>query len=114
MAIILWLFASPVLLLTGILLWALWTRRGFPHEREKDAGTYADHFVYVKEDGSARQLTADERNHLNTKFHPTDGGRPYIKYCYGKIAPDGKISGYLLRKRLPRHVPIADSEKAAG
>src|SRR5262249_9311890 len=109
MAIILWLFASPVLLLTGILLWALWARRGFPREREKDAGTYADHFVCVNEDGSARELRHDERDYLNTKFHPTDGGRPYIKNNY-QTTPDGKVSGFLLRKRLPRRVPISGGQ----
>lgn len=109
MSISLWLFASPILLIVGVLPWALWRRRGFPSAREKDAGTYADHFIYVNEDGSARALTLDERDYLNTKFYPTDGGRPYIKPSYGQRAPDGKIGGFLLRRRLPRRVPVSEN-----
>lgn len=108
MSISLWVFASPILLIAGLIPWALWYRRGFPSAREKEAGTYANHFVHVNEDRSVRELTRDERDFLNMKFYPSDGSRPYIKNSYGQTTPDGKVSGFLLRKRLPRSLPIAE------
>jgi hypothetical protein len=101
-----WLAAIPFALAVGV-LWLFWTTRGWPGGHEKDAGTYANHFIYVNEDGTARELTADEKAYLNTKFHPGDGARPYIKERYGERTPDGKISGFLLRRRLPRRIQVA-------
>jgi hypothetical protein len=63
-------------------------------------------FIYVKDDGSARELDSDEREYLNTKFDPADGGRPYIKFRYESLTPDGRISGYLRRRQLPRRIQI--------
>jgi hypothetical protein len=40
------------------------------------------HFVYVHDDGSARELTTHEAEYLATAFDPADGGRPYIKTRY--------------------------------
>jgi hypothetical protein len=56
-----WLAADLLVLIGGGVLWLLWEARGYPSERERDAGTYADHFIYVNEDGTARDLTVDER-----------------------------------------------------
>jgi hypothetical protein len=64
-------------------------------------------YIYVQEDGSARELTADETEYLNTEFHPADGGRPYIKSNYAEVTPDGKISGFLRRNMLPRSSVVA-------
>ena len=86
---------------------------GWPTEAEKDLGTYANHFVYVNEDGSARELTPDEREYLNTKFLPGDSGRPYIKSRYQQLTPDGKIWGFLLRQKLPHSYIYAADEKSA-
>ena len=108
MTILLWIAAIPICLLVGGALWTLWLGRGFPNEREKEAGTFADHFVYVNENGTARELSADERSYLNTKFYPTDGNRPYIKDSYRQRTPVGDISGYLLKKRLPRRVHVGE------
>jgi len=63
-------------------------------------------FIYVNGDGSARELDADEREYLNTKFHPADGARPYIKFRYESLTPDGRINGYLRRRQLPRRIKI--------
>jgi hypothetical protein len=102
-----WLAATPFILLGLGVLWLRWQGRGWPSTQEKDTGTYANHFVYVDEDGTARELTADERDYLNTKFDPFDSGRPYIKYSYKQLTPDGKISGFLLKSSLPRGFNIA-------
>jgi hypothetical protein len=102
-----WLAADLLVLIGGGVLWLLWEARGYPSEREKGAGTHADHFIYVNEDGTARDLTVDEKDYLNTRFHAADGARPYIKSRYRQLTPDRKISGYLLRSRLPPSVPVA-------
>jgi hypothetical protein len=69
-------------------------------------GTYARKFVYVEDNGTARELSADEIKYLNTKFYPVDGARPYIKSRYKQLTPDGKIGGYLLRHKVPPEIQI--------
>ncbi|HEX2780002.1 MAG TPA: hypothetical protein VHM30_10910 [Gemmatimonadaceae bacterium] len=59
-------------------------------------------FVWVDDDGSARELTADECRYLATAFEGADGGRPYIKDRYRSRTPDGRLGGYLERRMLPR------------
>jgi hypothetical protein len=63
-------------------------------------------FVHVNEDGTVRELDADERVYLDTKFHGADGARPYIKSRYSSRTPDNKIWGYLRRKLVPRWIKI--------
>jgi hypothetical protein len=63
----------------------------------------------VEDDGGARELNADERGYLSTKFHPADGARPYIKFRYESLTPDGRLSGYLRRHQLPKDVAIRQS-----
>ena len=70
------------------------------------AGTYADAHVFVEDDGSARDLTAQERAHLNGVYAFGDGARPYIKEKYASLTPDQRMSGYLPRKKLPRRVSV--------
>jgi hypothetical protein len=79
---LLWLGAGLTLLLIGR-LWALWLARGFPSLREKDAGTFADHFIYVREDGTARELTPDNRDYLNTNFIQRMGTVPTSRTAIG-------------------------------
>ena len=61
-------------------------------------------WVYVEEDGSARELTADEREYLQEPFLPYDGGRPYVKRSYGQRDGAGRMCGFCARKSLPRMV----------
>lgn len=63
-------------------------------------------YIYVEEDGSARELDDDERVYLKTEFHGGDGNRPYIKLRYESLTPDGKIWGYLRRRQLPNDIEI--------
>jgi predicted metal-dependent hydrolase len=71
--------------------------------RTPDAGF---EYVYVNDDGSARELNEEERDYLRTEFHPADGARPYIKQHYRAVAPNGRMQGYLRRRRLPPDVVI--------
>jgi len=65
-----------------------------------------DDFVYVNQDGTARELSLDERDYLATEFSPGDGGRPYIKGTYNDRDGWGSISGFLLRRRLASSITV--------
>jgi hypothetical protein len=87
----------------------------WPSLAEKDAGTFADHFVLVLEDGSARELAPDEKAHLNAKYDRGDGNRPAfnVRYVRREEGP-GRIGGYLLRTRLPPDVPVGPAILLGG
>jgi hypothetical protein len=68
------------------------------------------HFVYVHDDGSARELTANEAEYLATPFDPTDGGRPYIKAHYNTRTPTGSLRGFLERSELPGHIRLQPAD----
>ncbi|HEX6910874.1 MAG TPA: hypothetical protein VF142_10785 [Longimicrobium sp.] len=93
--------AAALLAMVAVLVagWAFRVRR----RRPADGGF---EYVFVEDDGSARELASDEREYLQAEHHPADGGRPYVKDGYEARTPDGRLGGYLRRVRLPRHVPI--------
>ncbi len=62
-------------------------------------------YVYVSDDGSWRELVAEERRYLEENFHPADGARPYVKFRYRSLTPDYRLRGFLHRRRLPRGLP---------
>jgi len=68
------------------------------------AGPYP--YLYVNADGSARELHPNERQYLETPFHPADGGRPYIKDSYESKNGWGEITGFLKRSKLPAGTPV--------
>jgi len=75
-----------------------------PTVTPKEAGRTPYPFVYVEHDGSYRELLDDEREHLETPFHPADGSRPYVKSSYFSRTPAGRLDGFLRRSRLPRNL----------
>ncbi len=68
-------------------------------------------FVYVEKNGNVRELKNEEKEYLKEEFHPNDCGRPYIKTSYKDLTPDGKISGFIYRIRVPKNITI-EKEKA--
>ena len=74
--------------------------------RKKEGGFK---YVYVEDSGRVRELNADEQNYLKEEFHPGDGNRPYIKLRYSELTPDGKLSGFILRHRVPATIEIEKS-----
>jgi hypothetical protein len=64
-------------------------------------------YVFVNADGSARELHPSERKHLETPFHPADGGRPYVKRRYSQKNGWGEIDGLLERSKLPHGTRIS-------
>ena len=63
-------------------------------------------YVYINDDGSARELDLEEIKYLSTEFLGGDGARPYVKSNYETLTPDGKMHGYLWRQRLPKTISI--------
>lgn len=71
-------------------------------------------FVFVEDDGSARELTAHEAEVLATSFDATDGNRPYIKRRYDSRTPTGRLSGFLPQSELPTGFPVRRCKYAHG
>jgi hypothetical protein len=59
-------------------------------------------FVYVEDSGAYRELSIEDKQYLEEKFDPTDSNRPYVKSRYNSKTPDGKMSGFLRRTKLPK------------
>jgi len=68
----------------------------------RDPADARERFVWVSDDGSARELSAEECVFLATPFEGADGGRPYVKESYCSLTPDGRMLGFLELRRLPR------------
>lgn len=86
-----------IAVLVAILAWRFLPRRG-PEPGFK--------YVYVNQDGTARELSPDEQSYLSQEFSGFDGGRPYIKSAYGSRDGWGSRSGYIERRRVPLRVRI--------
>ncbi len=69
-------------------------------------------YIYVNEDGTARELTNEERQILTQKYESGDGARPNIKFGYNERKLNGKLSGFLKRRHLPWNIVIGPVEKA--
>jgi hypothetical protein len=62
--------------------------------------------VYVNLDGSIRELSEREKEHVSQKFTFGDGARPWIKPTYRSRDGWGNLSGYVERRRLPSRIAI--------
>ena len=63
-------------------------------------------YVYVTEEGNARELGILEKIYLRTEYHGNDGDRPYIKSHFEDLDGRGSRSGFCLRSALPREVVV--------
>lgn len=77
--------------------------RLFAPLRKKEKGY---EFVYIETDGTVRELYQEEIEYLNAPFNYSDAARPLIKKSYDEKNPEGKITGFILRGRVPRHIKI--------
>jgi hypothetical protein len=78
--------------------------RSAPTESASGQSLYP--YVYVEDDGTARELHAAERAYLETEFEGADGARPYIKWRYKSRDGWGELGGYLRRSKLPAGMSI--------
>jgi hypothetical protein len=62
--------------------------------------------VFIEYDGSAYELTEDDKAYVDTEFTGGDSGAPYIKCEYGSRNGWGLLNGYLPRTQVPEDVPI--------
>ena len=68
-------------------------------------------YVYVNEDGTVSELDEEDVEYLKTEFSPGDGARPYIKNYYKQLTSNRKISGFILRNRIPKKIQIKPLKK---
>ena len=90
-------FAAIAAIVIVGLAWKFGPRRG------KEPGFK---FVYVNQDGSARELSPGEQAYLSEQFPGGDSGRPYIKSSYESHDGWGSQSGFLERRRVPSRITI--------
>jgi hypothetical protein len=72
-------------------------------------GEQRSEFVYVNQDGSARELSPDERIYLSSEFDLFDSGAPYLKARYESRDVCGSQSGFMLRRLVPDQSAIAST-----
>lgn len=100
----LWFIIFGLLLIVawfgGLIVYFRWKGRS---RRPKEPGF---EYVYVNQDGSARELSPDEQRFLSEKFPFGDSGRPYIKINYESVDGWGSLSGFIRRRCVPSHVNI--------
>ena len=98
------IISVAVLLLSALALgYGLWRLVEIPQRRWR-ASTFD--YVYIDDNGEARELNADEDEYLSTALF-LDDAELNIKPRYGSLTPTGAMHGYLKRRQLPRWVPIA-------
>ncbi len=80
----------------------------YPEVSREEAKMAPYPYVYILEDGSARELAPGERKYLDTPFHPGDSARPYIKENYRSKDGAGNMSGYCPRNMLPKRLKVKE------
>jgi hypothetical protein len=83
--------------------YGLWLLIEIPTRRWRES---AFDYVYVDDDGSARELNAEEDEFVTTALLPDDEVHFYIKPRYESLSPDGRLRGYLRRNQLPRKISV--------
>ena len=67
---------------------------------------HSDSLIYVEDDGTARELTDEEKEYVDKDFSPLDGARPFIKARYQQRNGWGELRGFLSRTKLPPGLKI--------
>ena len=62
--------------------------------------------VMVTSDGAVHELDQNDRQHLETEYHPLSHTRPYIKQRYLEKNLFGNLAGYCPRTLIPSQIPI--------
>lgn len=100
MKLVVEIVAGVTLILMALVIgYGLWRLIRIPTNRWR-AGAFD--FVYVKDDGSVRELNGKEEAQLNSLFFVGDSKDFYIKPRYESRNPSGGLSGYLKRRLLPK------------
>lgn len=93
------------LIITGLALLYYYLRHLVPLRREEPGFP----IVYVKDDGTVREVTEDEWAYLNWAL-PSDGGKPDVslKTRYLEKFSSGGISGFIPRRRVPVGIIVSE------
>ena len=83
--------------------YGLWRVVEIPLRRWRDS-TFD--YVYIDDNGNARELSADEEEYVTTALFLDDNADFFIKPHYESLNSNGALGGYLRRRQLPRQVPI--------
>jgi hypothetical protein len=104
LVIVLGIVGITVLMVAGYVLYLVIVMRS---RRPVEEGF---HYVWIDDDGSAREVTEAERRRLLAEYPPKDSRRPYVKLRYESKDSHGRRRGFLRRRQLPAGVPIAAAE----
>ncbi|HYX30300.1 MAG TPA: hypothetical protein VE863_17300 [Pyrinomonadaceae bacterium] len=102
------LVAIFVMILAVIIGFGLWRLVEIPLRIWRDS-TFD--YVYVDDDGNARELGRSEREYMTSALFTNDDADHYIKPYYKSLNRDGHLRGYLRRRQLPRQVPVASANE---
>jgi hypothetical protein len=97
------IFVIVVLPVAFAIGYGLWRVIEIPLRRWRDS-TFD--YVYIDEDGSARELNAEEEEYVTTAIFPNDDADLYIKTQYDSLTPEGRFGGYLRRRELPPWISV--------
>ena len=95
--------AIIALALAFVLGFGLWRLVEIPIRKRR--GSTFD-YVYVDDDGNARELNSDEEQFITTSLFPNHEADQVIKSSYNSLTYDGRLRGYLLRRNLPQRIPV--------
>lgn len=63
-------------------------------------------YVWVDAQGGVRELSANEKQFLETPFSPGDGGAPFTKSVYQQKNGWGNLRGFCRRIHIPKRIEI--------
>ena len=66
----------------------------------------SEELILVEYDGTAYELTEDDKAYVDAEFAGADSGRPYIKDEYDERNGWGLLNGYLPRSKLPKGISV--------
>ncbi len=95
-AIVVWAFAV-------IIGFGVWRLLEIPRRRWRES---AFDYVYIGDDGNARELTAAEREYVTTALFPDGDADQFIKPRYESLTRDGRMRGYLRRRQVTQRLPV--------
>jgi len=84
---------------------------GFPEVNKEEEKQIPYPYVYVNDNGSFRELTKEDKEYLQEKYHPADSGRPYVKQRYKSKTPTGNIRGFCKRSKIPKGLIVGELPK---
>lgn len=93
-----------VLMVGGYVVWLIIAMRS---RRPVEEGFQ---YVWVNDDGTAREVTPVERRRLSSEYRDGDSRRAYVKLSYASKNKQGGRCGFLRRRQLPKDIVVEREE----